>query len=260
VLAGRVLVVAVLHRDAHGLQRVDRALAQVGGHVGGGEVEVRGLVEGLRGAVAGIAVGEVEELHLGRGVEAEAALAGPVEVAAQHPAGVALEGGAVDVGDVAEHPCGCAVGVRPGQQLEAVGIGAGENVALLDAAEAVDGGAVEAHPLDEGALQLGGRDGEALQLAEHVGEPEPDEPDPSLLDGAEHVVTLAFHGGAHDDRLAPTATPGSWSRSHSVHTREKAGKLAPESVAAVPPSAGSGGHVPPTLPRGGKETPDGVQG
>ena len=164
VLARRVLVVAVLHRDPHGLERVDRALAQVGGHVRGGEIEVRRLVERARG-LRGVGVGEVEELHLRGGVEAEAALAGLVEVAPEHLAGVALERGAVDVGDVAEHPGRRAVGVGPREQLEAVGVGAGQHVALLHPAEPVDGGAVEAHALVEGALELGGRDGEGLELA-----------------------------------------------------------------------------------------------
>ena len=54
--------------------------------------------------------------------------------------------------------------------------------------------AVERHALLEGVLQLGRGDGEALELAEHVGEPEPDEPDAPLLDRAQHVVLLAFHG------------------------------------------------------------------
>ena len=53
VLAGRVLVVAVLDRDAHRLERVDGALAQVGGDVGGGEVEVGGVVERLAAATDG---------------------------------------------------------------------------------------------------------------------------------------------------------------------------------------------------------------
>src|SRR3546814_6811404 len=79
------------HRDAHGLEGVDRALAQVRGHVRGGEVEVGGVVEGDRRALRGVSVGEVEELELRRGVEAEAPLARLVEVAAQHLARVALE-------------------------------------------------------------------------------------------------------------------------------------------------------------------------
>ena len=203
VLARGVLVVAVLDGDAHRLERVDRALAEVGGDVGGGEVEVGRLVERLRRR-ARVGVGEVEELHLGRGVEAEAPLAGPVEVAAQHLAGVALERRAVDVGDVAEHAGRGAVGVGPREQLEAVRVGPGEHVALLHPAEAVDRRAVEAHALVEGALQLGRGDGEGLELAEHVGEPEPDQPDPSLLDRAQDVVALAFHGGANDGRGAPS--------------------------------------------------------
>ena len=66
----------------------------------------------------------------------------------------------------------------PRQQLEGVRVGPGEHVALLDAAEAVDGRAVEVHALLEGVLELGRGDGERLELAEHVGEPEPDEADP----------------------------------------------------------------------------------
>ena len=42
---GRVLVEAVLHRDAHRLQRADGLLAQRAGDVVGGEVEEAALVE-----------------------------------------------------------------------------------------------------------------------------------------------------------------------------------------------------------------------
>ena len=48
-----------------------------------------------------------------------------------------------------------AVGIGPGQQLEAVGVGPGEHVALLHPGEAVDGRAVEVHALLEGVLELG---------------------------------------------------------------------------------------------------------
>ena len=47
VLARAELVVAVLDRDAHRLERQDRLLAQVRRHVHLGEVEVAGVVEGL---------------------------------------------------------------------------------------------------------------------------------------------------------------------------------------------------------------------
>ena len=55
VLARRVLVVGVLDRDAHRLERVDRLLAEVAGDVGRGEVEVRRRVERPR-RLAGVGV------------------------------------------------------------------------------------------------------------------------------------------------------------------------------------------------------------
>ena len=119
---------------------------------------------------------------------------GPVEVALEHVAGIALEGLAVVVEDVAEHPGRRVVALGPREQLEAVGVGPGEHVALLHAAEAVDGGAVEVHALVERVLELGRADGDGLELAEHIGEPQPDQADAALLDGAEHVVLLTFHG------------------------------------------------------------------
>ena len=81
----------------------------------------------------------------------------------------------------------------PREDLEGVGIRHGEHVGLLDAAEALDGRAVEGHALLEGVLELGRGDGEALELAEHVGEPEPDEAHAALLDGPEDVVELVLH-------------------------------------------------------------------
>ena len=80
-----------------------------------------------------------------------------------------------------------------GQDLERLRIGPGEHVALLHAAEAVDGRAVEGHALLEGVLQFGRRDVERLGDAKDVGEPQLNEPDASLLDGAKDVVLLALH-------------------------------------------------------------------
>ena len=85
----------------------------------------------------------------------------------------------------------------PGQQLEGLGVGHGQHVALLDPAEPVDGRAVEGHALLEGVLELGRGDVEVLGRAEHVGEPQLDEADAALLDGPQHVVLLAFHAVAH---------------------------------------------------------------
>ena len=79
-----------------------------------------------------------------------------------------------------------------GSSSKLFGVGAGEHVALLHPAVAVDRRAVELHALLEGVLELRRRDGERLELAEHVAEPEPDQPDPALLDRAQHVVLLAL--------------------------------------------------------------------
>ena len=148
----------------------------------------------VTGRLRGVGVGEVEVLDLRGGEEGEALVPGPVEVAAQDVAGTALEGGAVEVEDVAEDPghrdasSGC-----QGRIWNVLAIGPGQHVALLDPAEAVDGRAVEGHALLEGVLELGRGDGEGLGRAEDVGEPQLHEADGPLLDRPEHVLLLAPH-------------------------------------------------------------------
>ena len=44
-------------------------------------------------------------------------------------------------------------------------------------------------------FELGRRDRHRLQEAEHVGEPEPDEPDVTFLEGAQDELLLTVHGG-----------------------------------------------------------------
>ena len=98
----------------------------------------------------------------------------------------------------------CASSWCHGQQLEGLGVGAGQDVGLLDAAEPVDGRAVEGHPLVERVLQLGRGDVEPLGGPEHVGEPQLDEADAPLLHGPEHVVPLALHRTSFACRAHPT--------------------------------------------------------
>ena len=192
MLAGGVLVERVLHRDAHVLEHQQCALAQITGHIGGGEIEVGTLVEWFE-RQGRVAVAEVEELHLGGDIERVPALMGPIQVALQHLTGIAIERCAVGVHDVAEHASGDIAAVAPGQELEGVGVRLGEHIALLDPAEAVDGRAVEVHALLEGVLELVGGDGHRFELPEHIGEPQADEADSPLLGGAEDVILLAFH-------------------------------------------------------------------
>ncbi len=87
LLAGRGLVVAELHRDAHGLESVDGVTPEVRGRAVHGLVEVAADVGRDRGAPLGAVLDE-EELDLGVHVAAEAEIGGLVELAAQHVAGV----------------------------------------------------------------------------------------------------------------------------------------------------------------------------
>src|SRR5215469_16973362 len=59
--------------------------------------------------------------------------------------------------------------------------------------EALDGRAIEADPVPKRALKLGGRDGDGLKGTEHVGEPEPDEPDVPLLQRPQYELFLPVH-------------------------------------------------------------------
>ena len=198
MLAGRDLVMDVLDGDAHRLEVLHGALAVVGRDVERRLVEVPALIEEL-GSSSAL---EVEELELRADVERVAEVGRASELPLQHAARIAVERRAVGVEDVAEHPRDRMLGL-PRDQLERRGVGHRDHVGLLDPAEALDRGAVEAHPLGERSLELLGRDREGLQEAQHVGEPQADEPDTSLLDRAQHV--LGF-GGQHGTRVG--AAPG----------------------------------------------------
>ncbi len=193
VLPGSALVVAELHRDAHRLEHGDGGPAEVVAVAVGHVVEVAGLVDGLGALAGGPALLEEEELDLGVGVEREALVRGLGQGPLQHVPGVGDARGAVGQGQVAEHPGGARALAAPRQHLEGGGVGLGQHVGLVDPGEALDDRAVEADALGEGALELGRGDRDGLQGAEHVGEPEPDEPDVALFDGAEDELLLTVH-------------------------------------------------------------------
>jgi hypothetical protein len=185
-----------------------------------------------------------EELDLGAGVEAEALLPGAVEVALQHEARVTLERVAREVLHVAEHARRGRVLAAPRHDVEGVGVGHREHVRLLDPAVALDGRAVEAHALLERPLELRRRDREALERAQHVGEPEADEPHPPFLDGAHHVVELAFHPSSLTARWrGDSGRPVPFTlRSHKGNGRETAAWLG-AACTALPASARLRSHI-----------------
>ena len=125
--------------------------------------------------------------------------------------------------DVAEHPGdGGVVVVGRGSSSNVFGSGLASMSDFLDPAVALDRRAVEGHALFEGDLELGRRDLDRLQEAEDVGEPQPDEADPALLDGAQDVLELALHTGSVRSVCEPAAgrTGPVTQRSHSGNGRE----------------------------------------
>ena len=188
VLAGRDFVVAVLDADAHLLEREDRLAAQVAGDVERRQVEVAALVERRR-ALSDVL--EVEELQLRADVEGEAEVGGALELALEDVARVALERRAVRVLDVAEHAGDAALARAPGQELRRSTGRAWRSCrdSSMRAKPSMRA-AVEAHALLERLLQLLDGDREALEGAEDVGEPEPDELDVVVAARLQHVVFL----------------------------------------------------------------------
>jgi hypothetical protein len=114
-----------------------------------------------------------------------------LERAAQRVARVARERRAIRHPHVAEHARDKRTR-SPGQDLEGAGIGMGDHVALGQPCPALERGAIEAHPFLQRRLQLADRDREALQLAQHVHEPEPHEAHAALLDRPHHVLAVRF--------------------------------------------------------------------
>ena len=192
MLAGCHFVMGVLDRDAHLLERIDRVSPVVLRHVERRQVEIAAVVEHFR---LGPGVPEVEELELRGGVEVVPHLGGPAEVSLEDYPRIARKRLAIRGCDVAKHP-GHLLLRAPGKDAEGRGIGSGQHVGLLDAGVAVDGRPIEGHALLERHLQFCGADRDRLEEPLDVGEPEPDESDPTLLDGAHDIFGLLVHANS----------------------------------------------------------------
>ncbi len=96
----------------------------------------------------------------------------------------------MDVADQAGH---LAVLGPPGEDDKAVQIGVQVLVGLIDADEALNGGAVQHDLIVHRPLDLGGGDGHVFQLAENVGELHPDELDVLFLHDADDIFLGVSH-------------------------------------------------------------------
>jgi len=180
VLRGTGGVEGILDRYGHLLEQKRGGAAQVARGIHGREVEVSRGVQRHRAEV----VVKVEVLDLGTDVVDVALLVGLLEDAPEDTARGSLEGLARRRLDVAEHACHATFARTPRKELEGVRHGKGEHVRLLERGKAVNRRAVKADTLLERLLELLRRYRKRLEVAEHVGEPESDEADVSLLDGA----------------------------------------------------------------------------
>ena len=186
VLRAAGAVIGVLNGHGHLLEHEHHGTAQVARGVIGREVEVAGLVHGHGLILAR----EVVELQVGAHVHDEPALLGLVEHDTQTFAGIPREGLAVGRADVAEHARHAVVARAPGKHLEGGGVGEGEHIGLIGRGKALDRGAIEADALLKGNLEVLGRDGEALEPAQHVGEPQAHKADAALLYRANNEVDV----------------------------------------------------------------------
>ena len=197
VLSHGALVMAGLNLKAHLLQIQADLLPGGFAVVQGAQVEVGGLVLGPGGGPAVLVGLKEEELQLGPDVEhVKAHALRPAEHPAQHAPGVAHEGGAVGVVHIAEHPGHPPPGHLLGDNHKAVQIGVEALVRLVDAGEALNGGAVEHNLVVHRLLHLGGGDGHIFHLAENIGELHPDKLNIILPDNADNV----FFGVAHKQK------------------------------------------------------------
>ena len=116
--------------------------------------------------------------------------------------------------DVTEDPGDGRIVVVPRQQLEGLRVRPGQNVCLLDPAEAIDARSRRRSCPRPGVVQLGRGDVEPLGRAEDVGEPQLDEADTPLLDRPQYVVPLALHPEslAAAGALSKISPPEAWTK------------------------------------------------
>ena len=170
MLALGALVVAGLDLKVHLLQR--HADLPPGGLpvIQGAQVEVARLVVGLGGGLALLVGLEQEELRLRAHIETVVAhVVGLLDHPLEHIAGIAHEGGSVGVVYVADQPGHFTVAGPPGEDTEALQIRVEVLVRLVNADEALNGGAVEHTLVADRLFNLGRGDGHVFEHAENVG-------------------------------------------------------------------------------------------
>ena len=181
VLARSALVVGALRLDAHLLQHQADLPADMLSLVVGGDIHVAGLVVGDGGGPAVFIELEEIEFHLRAEGEVAALGGGIGHGFFQDAAGVPLEGPAIGVENIAEHPHDLAL-LRPPRKLDQRGrVRPQQQVGTGLAAKAINGRGVDGDAVFKGAAQLAGHDGHVVLPAVDIAEGQADEPDVLLL-------------------------------------------------------------------------------
>src|SRR5680860_837372 len=180
-----------LDGDTHVFQDVHHFPSQVLRDVERSEVEVAAGIE--RCGILDVL--EQKELHLGMDVEGKAELTGLFEISPQHVARVAPKRPPVGGVDVAKDAGYAAVGAPflDGHDLKCAGVGARQHVRFLNSGEAFDRRPIEPDALVNRLFELLRGYCEALQKAEHVGKPQPYQPNAPLFDGPKDILLLRLH-------------------------------------------------------------------
>ena len=188
-------MVTGLNLKAHVLQAQADLPAGALAVVQGAQVEIAGLVGGLGGGVAVIVRLEQEKLQLRPHVEGIAHALRPLDHLLQNAPGIAHEGRAVRIVDVADQTGHLAVLGPPGQDGEGIQVRPQVLVGLLNADKALNGAAVQHDLVVYGPLHLGRRDGDVFHLSENVGELHADELNIFFLHQADNILFAVFAHG-----------------------------------------------------------------
>ena len=193
VLSGTGLMVGVFDGDAHLLEKVHRRAAEVHARAARHMVEIASLIDGRGRHGEVILLFKQVELNLRMRVEREALFFRLAERALEHVTGVAERWRAFGREHIAEHACRALGAAAPRQNLEGRGIGLGDHVVLRHARQSFHRRTIEAQSFFEGRFEFRRCDSDGLQLSEHIGEPQTDEVDVSLLHGAHDELLLFIH-------------------------------------------------------------------
>ena len=161
--------------DAHTLQGQADLTADILAFVLRCDVHIAGIVIGLFGRCAVFIQFEQIELHFRAEGEGVAGSFRVVDRLLQQGTDITFKGGAVRIGDGAEHSGHLAVFRPPGKDGEGIGVRVQKQIRAGLIAEAGDGRSVDGNATGEGPIQLRRHNGNVFRFSGHIAECQPKE-------------------------------------------------------------------------------------